>query len=90
MPNVKPSKRRIKGTGWTGVWLDGTPGWFTTEHVYDGTSWGHKTSNPNAAGCRFYRCEITVRLLRDKRGRFIVRRAPALQPEGESKGVGHG
>jgi hypothetical protein len=74
---TKPTVTSIKAAGWTGLWIDGEPGWFTTTHLRNGRRDGQLTSNVNAKGHPFYRCKITVRLLKDKRGRFIVRRAPS-------------
>jgi len=72
----EPKTTEIKAVGWTGLWDDGSPGWFTSEHLADGESSSLRVTNPNTAGERFYRCEVTVRLLLDAKGRPIVRRVP--------------
>jgi len=71
-----PKKAQIKAVGWTGLWRDGSPGWFMMKHLRDGETASLYVTDPNAAGERFYRCEVTVRLLLDAKGRHIVRRVP--------------
>ena len=71
-----PKVRTVKAWEYVGLWWNGTPGWYIGPHV---GGVGKRRTNgvynvpPWAQGARLYLCEITMRPLKDKRGRFITR-----------------
>ena len=72
---MKPKRDKIKSLAWTGLWKDGSPGWYTSEFL--GQPKARTGAHPNYSlkGSleTVYRCEVTVRLLKDKRGRYITK-----------------
>ncbi len=84
MLKLKPKRTVVKGIGWTGLYGDGDLGWCLSpfvEHgevtplsedqrevlrVHESTRW---------AKGDMYRVEITVKLVTNNQGKFIVRRA---------------
>lgn len=85
-PKRIPRQTKIKCKGWTSLWCDNTIGWNTSEYL---AQRGKKVmcTNPNLQLCKLgwdnpvFRCEITVRLIRDKRGRFITKTIKGKKPE---------
>lgn len=77
--------KRIIGYGWCGVWCDGTLGFLMSRH----TAHGKRNAKPlsaeqleslsgksqNIAASDFYRVKVTVELVKNKRGKPIVRRS---------------
>lgn len=79
----RKNKNKTIGFGYVGQWIDGTLGWSMPEFV-SGSGKGTKTDRkyadkprnegrPWAADEPHYLCKITVELIKDKRGRPIVR-----------------
>jgi hypothetical protein len=70
-------KDKISSRAWVGCWGDGNPGWGMPGHIDD---W-NETLRTQAKrdyvcdGDVFYRCKVTVELLKDKRGRYITKKA---------------
>lgn len=82
--NIKPTKTKIRGTAWVGLWNNGEPGWLAPRFVSDGHPESLNDDQLKALGILsnnevcpgdMYRAEITIKLKKTKRGRFIVRRA---------------
>lgn len=74
----KKSRTRTVGYGYVGRWMDGTLGWAMPEHL---DSYGRRhTNKPDRKVKRYmrdepvYLCKITVQVVKDKRGREIIRR----------------
>jgi hypothetical protein len=88
---VRKQRRRI-GYGYVGAWQDGTLGWCLPLHLDTSSRdkpprWLRKSPNKCAPhpdwsniGEPSYLCEITIKLILDKRGRPIVRRIKERQP----------
>lgn len=72
------NKDKVMILGWSGRWKDGSIGWFMPKHAsgYDEPP----ITNINSQGKPCYRVRVTVEVLRDKKGREIVRRFPKLNP----------
>jgi hypothetical protein len=78
MSNKIKLPKANKGYGYVGVWAGPDPklGWFVAPHVYGGKSDRNYPSiadNPNMKGERFFLCEITIKPLKDKKGRPITK-----------------
>lgn len=73
----RPTMDRFVATGYVGLWLDGVPGWCSSQYLRPRQPDGPPllSRNPNTKGAKFYRAIFSVQLLKDRRGRFIVRRA---------------
>ena len=79
-----PDGATVVGYGYVAPWLDGTPGWVMPTHLttFDRDKKsarkypGKVESRPWNSGEASYLCRITVKPVRDKRGRLIVRRIP--------------
>lgn len=77
--------RPIKGKAWCGVYRDGQLGWVLPEFLDPRTSLSDHQKNvlagigdgKNYADSDFYRVEITIRPILNRRGKHIVRRAIA-------------
>lgn len=71
----KKNKNKIVGYGWSGRWIDGQIGWFISPHV-DG--YFHAifppASNDNCKGEPCYKVKITVEVVKDRRGKEIIRK----------------
>lgn len=74
-------KKGFKTRAWIGMYRDGSLGWQCPEYLRPGDSEMSRTQREILKGTArdyaksdFYRVEITVKPLRDKRGREIVRR----------------
>lgn len=75
--------KTVKAKGWCGLWSDGTLGWRVSPYLSDGypaTLRDSSRSLPEVGPNEYYRVEITVRLVRDKKGRPIKRRGGKIQP----------
>jgi len=76
----KRNKDKTVSIGWAGRFADGTIGWCVSPFVQ---SKSEKLSNINlvykgiASGEKFVRVKITVEVVRDGKGREIVRRMKA-------------
>lgn len=76
--------KTVTGLGWVGLYYDGSLGWLLSDFVCAGsparlTNDQRKAlaGSPEYAGGQpsdFYCVEITMRPLKDKRGRYIVKR----------------
>lgn len=68
--------KSVKSRAWVGVWKDGTIGWQVPSYITESGSsrplamWGHWKEYKT----QFYRCEVIIRPLLDKRGKPIMRR----------------
>ena len=74
----KPTKTIIPVVtiGWSGLWNDGSFGWRTSTFLEHGRPESLEVLQRECGGgTKFYRCRITVTPLKDKRGRYIVKRA---------------
>jgi hypothetical protein len=80
MSKIKVPKKTI-GTGYSGLWNDGTLGWRTSSYPHCRCQDGSPSMYPPMyARTRFFRCRITVTPLRDKKGRPIVRYFGGVEP----------
>lgn len=76
MSRVKP----VSGLAWCGTWHDGTLGWQVSEYVSAGQSPLSRTQrkildgDPNYYPADFYRVRVTIEPVKDKNGRYIVKR----------------
>lgn len=85
MLKLKPKRTVVKGIGWTGLYSDGDPGWCLSTFLEpDGESSlsGDQRevlrideSHKMWAKGDMYRVEITLKLLKNKKGKFITKRA---------------
>lgn len=76
---LKEKSNKVKAYGFVGAWRDGTLGWLMPEHIY---GWGEKVSRkfPDRPAKTFLNepqrlvlCEITVKVVKNKKGKPIVR-----------------
>lgn len=85
-PKRIPQQTQIKCKGWTGLWCDSNIGWNTSEYLYQrgkkvlSTTPSRHLTEQNWDN-QVFRCEITVRLLRDKRGNFISKTIKGKEQE---------
>lgn len=78
----QPKRNKLTTTAWTGLWCDGEPGWRFSPYLFpNGYSTARDVTHPTHLGHfvpsvddRFYKVEVTIKLLKDTRGRYIVRR----------------
>lgn len=70
MKNEKPKATKV--TGFFGLWDDGTVGWATPRHLHP-TGGNFPTVEPWNKGVAVYCCEVMIKPLKDKRGRYIKR-----------------
>lgn len=69
------TRNKTIGYGWTGRWVDGSPGWFMPRFVHGG-SVEPAIVDSYCAGETCYLVRVTVEVVKDKRGRLITRRFP--------------
>jgi hypothetical protein len=79
MANELTDLREQKGRVWSGVWNDGTVGWFAGPHLH---GQGRAATRPEKytlgnmkEGDMLVLCEYVLRPVLDKNGRPIIRRA---------------
>lgn len=69
--------KKVKGKGWVGIWMDGTLGWglpkFLSNRNRD-AEWPAKAGRAVGKNDRVVLCEITVKPIKDKNGKFIYRK----------------
>ena len=77
---IKPRAMRQVCYGYTGLWNEGSIGWFGFDHLQKGTKSRKYAARPNKQWNlnasenedRAYLCRVTIEVLKDKRGRFIT------------------
>lgn len=80
---MKPTGKRKRnhdisvGRGWVGRFIDGDIGWNTPNHCTGFATITDSSMDRSGLGPddTLYLCRITVEVLKDKRGRYITRRA---------------
>jgi hypothetical protein len=68
----KLNKDKVSSLGWSGRWLDGRIGWRTSRFVAEYPS--QLDTDQREYGGPYERVRITVEVVKDRRGRKIVRR----------------
>jgi hypothetical protein len=64
----------VKGKGFVGLWNTGELGWGMPNHIQKkGISTPHIENRPYLKGHKFYLCEITIKPLKSKNGRYITK-----------------
>lgn len=78
----QPKRNKMTTTAWTGLWHDGELGWRFSPYLHPlGSSRARDVTNPlhitafvPSVTDRFFKVQVTIKLLKDKRGRYITRR----------------
>lgn len=65
--------KKVRGRGYSGVWNDGTLGWYAPKHVSPGKHTTDPINNDNTKGHRFFLCEVVLVPIKDSLGRPITR-----------------
>ena len=77
-----PKFKKVVGYGYTGLWQSGKPGWWMPDFINNSDTRRRPSrkfkerelDTSIGVNNRLYLCKITVQIVKDKRGRPIIRK----------------